>query len=163
MLGVVSFLSFLIPVLLRGLHERAQPLLWFFSVIALFTGAMLTLVIAYNFLILYMAWELVGLCSYLLIGFYNERRSAAEASKKAFVTTRVGDVGFFIAILILFSQTGTFDMETIFAAATNGEISSGLLTLSVLLLFLVRSANRGSSRCTCGCLTRWKARRRSVP
>ncbi len=136
MLGVVSFLSFLIQFYSVGYMRGHNRFWWFFSVIALFTGAMLTLVIAYNFLILYMAWELVGLCSYLLIGFYNERRSAAEASKKAFVTTRVGDVGFFIAILILFSQTGTFDMGTIFAAATNGEISSPLLTLSVLLLFL---------------------------
>ena len=136
MLGVVSFLSFLIQFYSVGYMSGHNRFWWFFSVIALFTGAMLTLVIAYNFLILYMAWELVGLCSYLLIGFYNERRSAAEASKKAFVTTRVGDVGFFIAILILFSQTGTFDMGIIFEAATNGEISSGLLTLSVLLLFL---------------------------
>ena len=136
MLGVVSFLSFLIQFYSVGYMSGHNRFWWFFSVIALFTGAMLTLVIAYNFLILYMAWELVGLCSYLLIGFYNERRSAAEASKKAFVTTRVGDVGFFIAILILFSETGTFDMGVIFDAATNGEISSGLLTLSVLLLFL---------------------------
>ena len=102
MLGMVSFLSFLIQFYSIGYMQGHQRFWWFFSVIALFTGAMLTLVVSYNLLITYMAWELVGLCSFLLIGFYHDRRSAAEAAKKAFVTTRVGDVGLFIGMITVF-------------------------------------------------------------
>ena len=97
---------------------------------------MLTLILADNFLLLYIAWELVGLCSYLLIGFWYQRRSAAEAAKKAFITTRIGDVGLLIGILLLFNETGTFDIATIIHVAEQGAISSGTLTAALLLIFL---------------------------
>ena len=84
---------------------------WFYAIISLFVASMLTLVLADNLLMLYFAWELVGLCSMLLIGYYNDRQSAAEAAKKAFITTRVGDVGLLIGIIILFTQTGTFNIQ----------------------------------------------------
>ncbi|MBI4338857.1 MAG: NADH-quinone oxidoreductase subunit L, partial [Chloroflexi bacterium] len=102
----------------------------------------LTLVLADNFILLYIAWELVGLGSYLLIGFWYERRSAAEAAKKAFVTTRIGDVGLLIGILMLFNATGTFEMSTIFGEAEKlaaGEpslLSSGTATWATILIFL---------------------------
>ena len=87
-------------------------------------------------MLIYIAWELVGVCSYLLIGFWYERRSAAEAAKKAFVTTRIGDVGLLIGILLLFKETGTFDISAIFHVVEQGGIDSGTLTVSALLIFL---------------------------
>ena len=79
---------------------------WYFAVLSLFVASMLTLVLADNLLLLYVAWEGVGFCSFLLIGFYWERRSAAEAAKKAFITTRIGDVGFLIGIILLWREAG---------------------------------------------------------
>ncbi|MCH8311257.1 MAG: NADH-quinone oxidoreductase subunit L, partial [Chloroflexi bacterium] len=99
--------------------------------------AMLALVLADNLLFLYIAWELVGLGSYLLIGFWHERRSAAEAAKKAFITTRIGDVGLLIGIIMLFKATGTFDISTIIHVASQPDgISQSTLNISVFLIFL---------------------------
>jgi NADH-quinone oxidoreductase subunit L len=95
---------------------------------------MLTLVLADNLLLLYFSWELVGLCSMLLIGYYNDRQSAAEAAKKAFITTRVGDVGLLIGIIILFTQTGTFNIRQILEMAEHGEIQREWLTASAVLV-----------------------------
>ena len=109
---------------------------WYFAVHSLFGAAMLALVLADNLLFLYIAWELVGLGSYLLIGFWWERRSAAEAAKKAFITTRIGDVGLLIGIILLFRATGTFDISEIIEMAQAGAIGQGTLTASALLLFM---------------------------
>jgi NADH-quinone oxidoreductase subunit L len=109
---------------------------WFFAVMALFAGSMLLLVLADNLLLLYAAWELVGLCSFLLIGFYWERRSAAEAAKKAFITTRIGDVGMLVGIILLWRATGTFHISTILEAAERGAIGQTYLTIAALLLFM---------------------------
>src|SRR5256885_3628113 len=79
----------------------------FFSYLSFFSAAMLGLVIANSLLLLFVCWELVGLASYLLIGFWIERPSAAAAAKKAFITTRIGDIGFFLGILWLYGRTGT--------------------------------------------------------
>ena len=76
---------------------------WFFAVLQLFVASMLMLVMADNLLLLYISWELVGVCSFLLIGFYWEKRSATEAAKKAFITTRIGDVGLLIGIILLWT------------------------------------------------------------
>ena len=135
MLGIVSFIALLIQVYSVGYMAGDKRIGWYFAAHALFVAAMLTLVLADNFLLLYIAWELVGLGSYLLIGFWYERRSAAEAAKKAFVTTRIGDVGLLIGILILFKATGTFQMTAIFEAAQAGEIASGTLTTAAILIF----------------------------
>ena len=136
MLGLVSFVALLIQVYSVGYMAGQARFGWYFAAHALFAGAMLALVLADNLLLLYITWELVGLGSYLLIGFWYERRSAAEAAKKAFVTTRIGDVGLLIGILILFKATGTFDMTAIFAAAEAGDIASSTLTWATLLIFL---------------------------
>ena len=96
--------------------------------LSLFIAAMLTLVLADNFLLLYIAWEGVGICSFLLIGHYCERRSAAEAAKKAFITTRFGDVFLLIGIILLWREAGTFDMSEIFHMAEEGEIRPTYLT-----------------------------------
>ncbi len=135
MLGIVSFIALLIQVYSVGYMAGDKRIGWYFAAHALFVAAMLTLVLADNFLLLYIAWELVGLGSYLLIGFWYERRSAAEAAKKAFVTTRIGDVGLLIGILILFKATGTFQMTAIFEAAGAGEIATGTLTTAMILIF----------------------------
>ena len=102
---------------------------------SLFTASMLGLVIANNFFQLFVFWELVGLCSYLLIGFWYHKPEAAAAAKKAFLITRIGDFGFLIAILILFNQTGTFDFHEIEQAAKAGVLGVGLLTLVMVLVF----------------------------
>ncbi|HLA40601.1 MAG TPA: proton-conducting transporter membrane subunit, partial [Candidatus Glassbacteria bacterium] len=86
----------------------------FFGFLSLFSFSMLGLVLVDNFLLLYVFWELVGLSSYLLIGFWYERPSAAAACKKAFLVNRVGDFGFFVGIMILFWKLGAFDYEGVF-------------------------------------------------
>ena len=136
MLGIVSFIAMLIQVYSVGYMAGHPRFGWYFAAHALFAAAMLTLILADNFLLVYIAWELVGLGSYLLIGFYYERRSAAEAAKKAFITTRIGDVGLFIGILILFKVTGTFQLSAIFAAAEAGDIANGTLTAAAILIFI---------------------------
>jgi len=141
MLFVVTTIALMVNVYSTGYmrHHDGTPeprYGWFFAVLSLFAASMLTLVLADNFLLLYAMWEMVGICSFLLIGFYYERRSAVEAAKKAFVTTRFGDVGFLIGIILLWRATGTFDIQQILPAATSGQIPSVYLTVSVLFLFL---------------------------
>jgi len=137
MLGLVTFVALMVQVYSLGyMKDQEGSFSWYFAVHSLFAAAMLTLVLADNFLLMYIAWELVGACSYLLIGFWYHRRSAAEAAKKAFITTRIGDVGLLIGILLLFNETGTFDISTIIHVAENGGIGSSTLTAAVLLIFL---------------------------
>ena len=136
MLGLVTFVALLVQVYSLG-YMRGDPRFgWYFAVHALFVAAMLTLVLADNLLFFYVAWELVGLGSYLLIGFWYERRSAAEAAKKAFITTRIGDVGLLIGIILLFKATGTFQISAIFHAAEQGGISQTTINASAILIFL---------------------------
>ena len=134
MLGMVTFVALGIQIYSWSYMAGDPRFSWYFAVHALFAAAMLALVLADNLLFLYIAWELVGMCSYLLIGFWYERRPAAEAAKKAFVTTRIGDVGLLIGLLLLFRETGTFEISAIFEAA--GGLSQGVITASALLIFL---------------------------
>ena len=140
MLGLVTFVALLVQVYSLGYmrHDgHDDPGLGrYYAFHSLFAAAMLALVLADNLVFLYIAWELVGLGSYLLIGFWYERRSAAEAAKKAFVTTRIGDVGLLIGIIILFNATGTFEISTIIHIAQNGGIPDGTLTAAMILIFL---------------------------
>ncbi len=136
MLGVVTFLASFIQIYAVGYMRGDNRFWWFFSVMSLFCAAMLGLVLAYDFLVLYMCWELVGLCSYLLIGFWYQERDNAEAAKKAFVTTRVGDVGFAIGILLLFLQADTFRMDEIFEQIATGQMDPTIVTVAGILIFL---------------------------
>ena len=140
MLGLVTFVALLVQVYSLGYMKHDghyDPGLGrYYAFHSLFVAAMLALVLADNLLFLYIAWELVGLGSYLLIGFWYERRPAAEAAKKAFVTTRIGDVGLLIGIILLFRATGTFDISTIIHVAENGGVSDATLVASMLLIFL---------------------------
>ena len=136
MVGLVTFVALMVQVYSLG-YMRGDPRFgWYFAVHALFAAAMLTLVLADNFLLLYVAWELVGVCSYLLIGFWHERPKAKEAAKKAFIVTRIGDVGLLIGILLLWREVGSFSMSAAFDAARTGAMSEGVTTAAALLLFL---------------------------
>ena len=135
MLTVVSIVTLMVMVYSVGYMHGEARYGWYFAALSFFAAAMLTLVIAGNLLILYLAWEGVGLASYLLIGFYWERQSAAEAAKKAFVTTRIGDVGLLIAIILLWRASGTFDIQENIAFAQSGGFDSTYLTVTMLLLF----------------------------
>ena len=119
---------------------------WYFAVHSLFAAAMLLLVLSDNLLLLYFAWELEGLGSYLLIGFWYEKKSAAEAAKKAFVTTRIGDVGLLIGIIILFKASGTFDISSIIHVAQEGGISNDVIFWSSLLIFFTCLVARCNGR-----------------
>lgn len=147
MLFVVSTVALMVNLYSTGYlrhHGRPEPRYWwYFAVLSLFVAAMLTLVLADNLLLMFVAWEGVGLCSFLLIGFYHERRSAVEAAKKAFITTRLADVGFFIGLILFWRATGSFQISDIIQAAEAGRVNNldqvmgdGYLTLATLLLFL---------------------------
>ncbi len=107
MLVMVCFVGLLIFIYSTGYMAHDENFTRFFCFLSLFAGAMLGVVIANSLLLLFMCWELVGLTSYLLIGFWYQKPSAAAAAKKAFLTTRVGDIFFFLGIVWLFAQTGT--------------------------------------------------------
>ncbi len=107
MLVMVTFVGLLIFIYSTGYMEHDENFTRFFCFLSLFAGAMLGVVISNSILLLFMCWELVGLTSYLLIGFWYQKPSAAAAAKKAFLTTRVGDVFFLLGIVWLFAQTGT--------------------------------------------------------
>ncbi|MGH2407182.1 MAG: NADH-quinone oxidoreductase subunit L [Candidatus Limnocylindrales bacterium] len=139
LLIVVTTVGMLVHVYSIG-YVAHDPGRWrFFAYLNLFMFSMLLLVLAANFVLLFAAWELVGLCSYLLIGFWYPRRSAAIAAKKAFLVNRVGDVGFALGIFAVWTTVGTFDFGDAFAKLTAG-VSGGLLapwqiTGIALLLF----------------------------
>ncbi|HVE91625.1 MAG TPA: NADH-quinone oxidoreductase subunit L [Actinomycetota bacterium] len=107
----------------------------FFAYLNLFVFSMLTLVLGESLIVLFAGWELVGLCSYLLIGFWFERPAAATAAKKAFLVTRIGDTGFLIGIFLLFATLGTLDITTILRAVQGHELAAGTATAVALLLF----------------------------
>jgi NADH-quinone oxidoreductase subunit L len=111
----------------------------FFAEVSLFVFSMTMLVMGDNFLLLFLGWEGVGLCSYLLIGFWYQKPSAADAARKAFLVTRLGDVGMFIGILMLWFRFGTVEYDAVFGAivegVNKGELSEGFLTATALLLF----------------------------
>src|SRR5687767_9018101 len=103
----VTFVAFLIHLFAVGYMHGDKGYYRFFAYLNLFMFAMLTLVLADNFLLMFVGWEGVGLCSYLLIGYYIDRKEAGDAAKKAFITNRVGDWGFVLGIMLVFSLTGS--------------------------------------------------------
>ncbi|MGP4079340.1 NADH-quinone oxidoreductase subunit L [Pseudalkalibacillus sp. R45] len=136
MLVIVSLVSFLIQVYSKGYMHDDNRFPVFFAYLGLFTFAMLGLVISPNLLQLYIFWELVGVGSFLLIGYYFYKNEAREAAKKAFIMTRIGDVGLFIGMILLFWQVGSFELDVIFDAVAAGDISQGWITLTAILIFI---------------------------
>src|SRR3989442_6837156 len=134
MLVLVTLVSLLVQIysLAYLADERPGPLGRYYTYQSLFVFSMLGLVLAPNFLQLFVFWELVGLCSYLLIGFYYERPAAARAAVKAFWVTKLGDVGFLVGIILLWGKTGTFDFLTLFRVPS---LSPGFLTLVMALIY----------------------------
>jgi NADH-quinone oxidoreductase subunit L len=135
MVFVVSFVALMVFVFSMGYMKGEPRYGWYFAVLSLFAAAMLLLVTTNSLIFMYLAWEGVGLTSYLLIGFYWERQSAAEAAKKAFITTRIGDVGFLIGIILLWRGSGTFDIQEIIHLAEEGGFSETYLTVAMIFLF----------------------------
>ncbi len=136
MLGLVTFVALMVQIYSLGYMQGDPRFGWYFAVHALFAASMLTIVVADNFLLLYVAWELVGVCSYLLIGFWHELPSAREAAKKAFIVTRIGDVGLLVGILLIWRDVGSFSMLEAFEAVRTGAMSEGIATAAAVLLFL---------------------------
>jgi NADH-quinone oxidoreductase subunit L len=137
MIAVVSGVGFFIHVYSTGYMAHERGYARYFSYLNLFTLCMLTLVLANNFLLLYLGWEGVGLCSYFLIGFWYQKKSAADAGKKAFIVNRIGDFGFALAVMLIFWTFGTLNFAEVFESAPNTlTLGGGLVTAITLLLFM---------------------------
>ncbi|RMF83971.1 MAG: NADH-quinone oxidoreductase subunit L [Nitrospinota bacterium] len=134
MLLVVAGVGLLVHIYSVGYMHGDGGYYRYFTYINLFMFSMLLLVLANNYLLMFVGWEGVGLCSYLLIGFWFERKSAADAGKKAFVVNRIGDAGFLLGIFLLFATFGTLNYSEIFPRVE--EVSVGIVTAITLCLFL---------------------------
>ncbi|SVD94254.1 uncharacterized protein METZ01_LOCUS447108, partial [marine metagenome] len=138
MMLVVAIISFLVHFYSVGYMKGDPRYSRYFAYLGLFTFSMNGIVLADNLVMMYIFWELVGLSSYLLIGFWFEKHSAANACKKAFLTNRVGDIGMFIGIMVLFFAIGTFQIDGLIEGVHGGAFSGNmaLLTVSGVLLFM---------------------------
>lgn len=138
MLIVVTTVSLLVQIYSVGYMAHDPGVGRFFAFLSLFAASMLGMVLSVNFLQMYVFWELVGLCSYLLIGFYYYKDSAREAAKKAFITTRIGDFGMLLGILLLQITVGSLDFIELRALIPEYILASGtsLLTIIGILLFI---------------------------
>jgi len=133
---LVTFVSLMVHIYSTGYMHGDPRYTWYFTLLSVFTFSMLLLVIANNLLMVLMGWELVGVCSYLLIGFWWEEKLNSDASIKAFLTTKLGDVGLMVGVVGLWSEFGTFNIAEIFEGVEAGDYSQGLLTFSLLALFI---------------------------
>ena len=142
MILVVTGIGFLIHLYSIGYMSHEEGYYRFFTYLNLFMFAMLTLVLANNFVLMFVGWEGVGLCSYLLIGFYFHKKSAGDAGKKAFLVNRIGDFGFMLGIFLIFTTFGSFDFTQIFGSINEhvetGTFQSGdlVFTMICILLFI---------------------------
>jgi NADH-quinone oxidoreductase subunit L len=135
MLLMINFIATFIALYSAGYMHGDPGYARFFAAVAGFVAAMNILVMADNFLVLYAGWEGVGLCSYLLIGFWYTKPSAANAARKAFLVTRLGDVGLFLGILMLWFGTGSLSYDVVFAKVAAGGFSDPFLLTAALLIF----------------------------
>ena len=140
MILVVTGIGSLIHVYSTAyMHDEADPeYARYFSYLNLFAAFMLVLVLGANFLVMFVGWEGVGLCSYLLIGFWYQKKSASDAGKKAFIVNRIGDWGFILGVLLVFVRFGTLDFQKVAGAASqlSPEATFGTLSIITLLLFI---------------------------
>jgi NADH-quinone oxidoreductase subunit L len=135
MLVIVTFVSLMVQLYSLGYMAGDEGLSRYFAFLSLFTFSMLGLVLSNNLVFMYMFWELVGLSSYLLIGFWYKKPEAANAAKKAFVVTRFGDMGFLIGILVVGYFLNTFNIISLGEAVKAGKLAGPLATAVALLLF----------------------------
>ncbi len=142
MILVVTGVGFLIHIYSIGYMHAEDGYYRFFAYMNLFLFSMLILVLSGNFLMMFVGWEGVGLCSYLLIGYYFDRRSAGDAGKKAFIVNRIGDVGFILGVFLIFMTFNTLNFGEVFRQIAEGpdrfpvEAGVGVLTAIGLLLFV---------------------------
>ncbi|MEB3210524.1 MAG: NAD(P)H-quinone oxidoreductase subunit 5 [Leptolyngbyaceae bacterium] len=140
MLVIVTTVAFLVMIYTDGYMSHDPGYVRFYAYLSLFSSSMLGLVISPNLVQIYIFWELVGMCSYLLIGFWFDRKAAAEACQKAFVTNRVGDFGLLLGMLALYWATGSFEFEVIGdrlqELIASGALSAGLAAFFGILVFL---------------------------
>jgi NADH-quinone oxidoreductase subunit L len=139
MLIVVNLISFLVHIFSIEYMNGDKRYTRYFAYLGLFTFSMLGIVLTHNLLMMYIFWELVGLSSFLLIGFWFEKKSASDAAKKAFIVNRIGDIGMFAGILILFTQYKTFTFDVIYRQMSAGNIpfnSNMMLTIAGILIFM---------------------------
>jgi NADH-quinone oxidoreductase subunit L len=137
MLLIVTWIGFLIHVYATGYMAHEEGYTRFFTYLNLFMFMMLLLVLGANYMVMFVGWEGVGLCSYLLIGFYYDKNFAADAGKKAFVANRIGDFGFILGIFLIFNTFGSADFGKVFAlASANPGAYAGIATTICLLLFV---------------------------
>ena len=138
MMFAVALISMLVHIFSIGYMEGDKRYNRYFAYLGIFTFSMSGIVLTHNVLMMYIFWELVGLSSYLLIGFWYEKKSASDAAKKAFIVNRIGDIGMFTGILILFTTYHTFTFQTVFHQISQGVLpfnSETGLTLMGILLF----------------------------
>ena len=167
MLALVTTIALLVLIYSHGYMAHDKSYVRFFTYLALFSSSMLGLVISPNLLEIYVFWELVGMCSYLLVGFWYDRDGAAHAAQKAFVVNRVGDFGLLLGILGLFWATGSFDFQGIADGlrlpSAMAPCPDGPLWRSACSCLWVRWPSRPSSLCMCGCRMPWRAPHRFQP
>ena len=172
MLVMVTFVGLLIFIYTTGYMAHDENFTRFFCFLALFAGAMLGVIISNSLLLLFMCWEIVGLTSYLLIGFWYHNPAAAAAAKKAFITTRIGDLGFLIGMVWLYAQTrtllfynggaGALEHSALATSSRNHHLRSTVSPRSASSSSAEQPANPDRSRSTSGCPTPWKAPRPSA-
>jgi NADH-quinone oxidoreductase subunit L len=136
MLMVVTWIGFLIHVYSIGYMSHEEGYWRYFAYLNLFLAAMLILILGSSYLFMFVGWEGVGLCSYLLIGFYYQTDYAPPAGKKAFVVNRIGDFGFLVAMFLMFAYIGSVDFAKVSQVAAAGGLSTTIVTAICLLLFL---------------------------
>jgi NAD(P)H-quinone oxidoreductase subunit 5 len=140
MLVVVTTVAFLVMIYTDGYMAHDPGYVRFYAYLSLFSSSMLGLVVSPNLVQVYIFWELVGMCSYLLVGFWYDRKAAADAAQKAFVVNRVGDFGLLLGILGLYWATGSFEFDVmgahLKAFVESGYLSSALAALFAVLVFL---------------------------
>ena len=136
MLVIVSLVSMLVQIYSIGYMGHDERFRWYFGAISLFTAAMLGVVLANGWLLMYMCWEVMGLSSYLLIGFWYEEPIAAKAASKAFLVTRIGDVGFGLALVVMWTRVQSFQFEEVFRLVETGAWVGPTLIAAALLLFV---------------------------
>lgn len=136
MLMVVTWIGFLIHVYSIGYMSHEEGYWRYFAYLNLFLAAMLILILGSSYLFMFVGWEGVGLCSYLLIGFYYQTDYAPPAGKKAFIVNRIGDFGFLVAMFLMFAYIGSVDFAKVSQVAGAGGLSAGIVTAICLLMFL---------------------------
>ncbi|MGH7376229.1 MAG: proton-conducting transporter membrane subunit, partial [Candidatus Methylomirabilales bacterium] len=144
MMLTVTFVGFVIHVYSIGYMHGDPGYPRFFTYMNLFMFAMLMLVLANNYLVLFLGWEGVGLCSYLLIGYWYEKHSASTAGNKAFIVNRIGDFGFLLGLFLLWTTFGTLQYREIFARAPEVLPAGGGLVTTVTLLLFVGAAGKSA-------------------